>query len=88
MRRNTWLALSLLVLATLAAVGWRARAHGAPKVIWEYKIDTSYGVLRASPQKMNELGAEGWELISVLETEERIGNVVNTRREYIYKRAK
>jgi hypothetical protein len=88
MLRNTRLFLLLLVLSTLALIGWGARAHGASRVIWEYKIDTSHGVLRASPQKMNELGAEGWELISVLETEERVGNVVNARREYIYKRAK
>ena len=88
MLRNTRLFLLLLALSTPALIGWGARAHGAARVIWEYKIDTSYDVRSASPQKMNELGAEGWELISVLETEERAGNAAHVKREYIYKRAK
>ena len=88
MRRNTWLALSLLALSTLAAVGWGSRAQGASRTNWEYKVVTSYTPHSTTPTKMNELGAEGWELVSVLATEEQIGNIVNVKREFYYKRAK
>ena len=85
MRRNTWLAFSLLALATLAAVGWTARAQGVSRTAWEYKVVNAYASM---PPKLNELGAEGWELVWVMTSEERHGNVVNVKHDFYLKRAR
>jgi len=50
------IALSLIALLTVAGFTYQSKPQ-----VWEYKI---YGA-RISIEVMNELGAEGWELVTV-----------------------
>jgi hypothetical protein len=55
--------LTLVLVAVLVLAGWR---NGSPdRAAWEYR---EVGLSSTSPSepKLNQLGAEGWELINVV----------------------
>lgn len=56
------LGLLVIVVALLCALGWRGYAQKGPSnPTWEYK---AYRAQYLSDQTLNELGAQGWELVS------------------------
>ncbi|HLL70102.1 MAG TPA: hypothetical protein VK363_01640 [Pyrinomonadaceae bacterium] len=77
------LVLAVVVLAGLS--GWGGgKAQSSARVNWEYKIVTKYGVT-ADTGQLNQLGAEGWELV----LREESGFERSQRRiDYYFKRAK
>ena len=62
------LLIALAVAALCCAVGWTVRAQRQSKVQWEYEIHyLQYEARPAIPtgyeKRLNELGAQGWELV-------------------------
>lgn len=69
----------LFITASLITV--RTFANQSPalsRVVWEYKVEVS-----PKDKKLNELGAEGWELVAIGDA--AMGTVAQN---YIFKRAK
>lgn len=71
-----------MILTCAAIIGWSHKGQASSKVVWEYKVARP---LDKSPEAfMNELGAEGWELVEVL-----TGEQIDAYRGYfVFKRAK
>lgn len=67
----------LLLLTVLTTIGWNvyAQKQGAARQQWEYKI-----VAESEKIPLNNLGAEGWELVAV--------EMSGTEEVYFFKRAK
>lgn len=66
MRTKIWL---IVISAALlfGLVGWTSfgqRPQRAPQTTWEYKVVYVPGIRNASEKAMNELGAQGWELVA------------------------
>lgn len=59
-------ALALLAVVMLAA-GWASARQGQPKTLWEYKAITIGPKVGGQEigRVLRELGANGWELVSV-----------------------
>jgi hypothetical protein len=65
MKHKAWLAVAALLIFGLA--GWTAsgqRTRPAAQAEWEYKIVYVPGARMLSEKALNELGAQGWELIT------------------------
>jgi hypothetical protein len=76
--------LSLLVIALVCVVGWagQTQRQQSTRVIWEYKV-----VLNSlDEQRLNELGAQGWELLQ-FDPGVRAGGG-GTNESYTFKRSK
>jgi hypothetical protein len=62
---------SLLIAAAVLSLlfGWTiyAQKQNSTKVVWEYSVIFSYNNAYL-PGKLNELGNQGWEIVSVTET--------------------
>ena len=86
--------LSLVVVAVLlGSIGWTASAQKTnfAKQTWEYKVHTVYGVNDLPPanlEQFNQMGAEGWELITVLLEQSTLGGSQQRKAMYYFKRAK
>lgn len=84
--------LSLIVITVfLGLAGWTASAQKTnfTKQTWEYKVITEYGTNDLPPvnqDKLNKMGDEGWELITILSKQSTRSQQVNA--EYYFKRAK
>jgi hypothetical protein len=52
----------LVVVVTL--VGWTTQARSSARTAWEYRVVVSAPYLVKT--EMNTLGADGWELVSIL----------------------
>lgn len=92
---NKRIYLSLAMIAMLCLVGWNGFAQksnaAAARQTWEYKVVTAYGTTDVSPantNKLNEMGAEGWELVSILSEESARSGATLRRAEFYFKRAK
>ena len=88
--------LSLVVVAFLVSiisVSWTVSAQKASsaKQTWEYKIVTLYGTDTLPPPNLtqfNQMGNEGWELVTVLSEEYTVGSLKQRKADYYFKRAK
>jgi hypothetical protein len=91
MRTKFQWVLLFVSVAVLCLVGWGSRssgAQGSARGNWEYKVFTSYGgisVTTSDLAELNKLGAEGWELVTIRESDQ----TKNPRRtDYHLKRAR
>ena len=82
---------SQVLLVTALVVGsllcWTAygQEKKGPKVVWEYNVVLFNGDNMA---QLNQLGAQGWEMVSVRTQEEQLGDFRQTKVYYYLKRAK
>ena len=62
MRLKTYLFMTLAVIALVILGGWAAQGQkqGSLRTLWEYRI-----VNESEKIPLNELGAQGWELVAV-----------------------
>jgi hypothetical protein len=74
-----------VVIASLLCWNVYAQDKQPNKVVWEYNLVTSRG---DNVYPISQLGAEGWELVSIRSEEEMIGNIRQTKVHYYLKRAK
>lgn len=77
--KTQWL-LVVIVTVFLCWIGWRTQAQNSARDLWEYKV---VSVLRPSTINMNELGVQGWELVTIRTEEETFGNSIK-RTDYLY----
>ncbi len=78
--------LSLVLVAVLCLVGWTgfAQKSSPARQTWEYKEFRS----PVGEKELNELGAQGWELVAVLENLSISAGSGYGRPTYYLKRAK
>lgn len=83
------IALVVAVVVVLCVVGWNSKAQNSSGDDWEYKIVTVWGhpdLPDANLKQLNDLGDEGWEMVT-LESENLMrGNTRQTKRTYYFKR--
>jgi hypothetical protein len=68
MKRKAYLALAMILM--LGVLVWTVsgqRQRTAAQTEWEYKIVYVPGARHMSEMKLNELGAQGWELVAFLQ---------------------
>jgi hypothetical protein len=66
MKTKMWL-IATVALVLFGLVGWTGygqRPQRAAQVTWEYRVVYVPGVRNMSEKAMNELGAQGWELVT------------------------
>lgn len=83
------IALVMAAIALLCIVGWSSKAESPSRDYWEYKLVTKYRFHDVSPQNLtefNELGSEGWELVTVLSEEVVRTNHKQIKVSYYFKR--
>jgi hypothetical protein len=77
-----WLLL-IMAIASASWAGWTGRAQGTPRNSWEYKV---VPVTDDGATVLNDLGTEGWELVTIRTQEQSAGNVRYVRGYYYFKR--
>ena len=88
--KSSW-PLALIAVALLCLVGWGGKAQSASRATWEYKVVTLYGTNDTAPPNLtqfNQMGAEGWELVTALSEESVRGDRRQVKTEYYFKRPK
>jgi len=77
----------MVVLAATSLLCWTvyAQEKKPSKAVWEYNIATSPS---DNSYQLSQLGAQGWELVSVRREEEMLGNSRMVTFHYYMKRAK
>ncbi|HUQ30817.1 MAG TPA: DUF4177 domain-containing protein [Pyrinomonadaceae bacterium] len=88
MKMKLWLA-AIAAAVLFGLVGWTGygqRSLSAARTTWEYKVLYVPGIRNMSEKVMNDLGAQGWELI----TYQAINNEGGTigAGNYFFKRAR
>jgi len=75
--------LPMLIIALLCIVAWAGQAQRQQpmRVVWEYK----FVVNSLDEQRLNELGAQGWELVQF---DPGVRGGGSTNESYIFKRSK
>ena len=81
--------LLIVALAAACLLSWSvyAQERKSGKVVWEYNIVTVPG-WEDNGSQLSQLGANGWELVSVRSSEESLGNTRLVKFHYYLKRAK
>ncbi len=93
MKNKIYLSVALIAIF-LGSIGWSVSAQKANSAnqIWEYKVITVYGtndiLPPASPDQLNRMGTEGWELITILPEQSARNGSQQRKAEYYFKRAK
>ena len=67
---NGYFMLCITTLAAAGILGWGNRSQASARVVWEYKI---IGADNNAERKMNELGADGWEIVQFTKDHEASG---------------
>ncbi len=88
--------LLLVVIAIftgLISVGWTVSAQktNSAKQMWGYKVVTVYStndLPQADLEQLNQLGTEGWELVTILHEKFDRNGSQQHKAEYYFKRAK
>jgi hypothetical protein len=83
------IALVIAAIALLCVVGWSSKAESSSRDQWEYKLVTKYRYHDVSPQNVtefNDLGSDGWELVTVLSEDVVRGNHRQIKVSYYFKR--
>jgi lipopolysaccharide export system protein LptC len=77
--------LLIVALAAASLLSWSVSAQEkkSVKVVWEYNIATFTG---DNSDQLKQLGAQGWELISVRTEEQMSGNYRSIKVHYYLKR--
>jgi hypothetical protein len=67
MKTKIWL-IAVVMVALFGLVGWTSygqrQPQRAPQTTWEYKVLYVPGIRNMSERMMNDLGAQGWELVT------------------------
>ena len=66
MKNRIWL-LGIVAVLLFGLVGWTGfgqRNERASRTTWEYKVQYVPGVRNMSESTMNQLGSQGWELVT------------------------
>jgi Domain of unknown function (DUF4177) len=80
------LILILVAFLILGATSWAySQKSNAPRTAWEYMF-VEYINGEETPRKLNELGAQGWELVAASDRGFDRGNFTSTQ--FVLKRAK
>ena len=76
---STWLLIGAFV-ALMCLIGWTGHAQNRQpsKVVWEYKVVTLGDPETERPDWINNLGAQGWELIAVRDNHYYSGGNMST----------
>lgn len=85
MKSNIRLLLIAVTVSLVAFFGWNVRGQqtSVPKVVWEHAVvGPSTG---DNSSNLNQLGAEGWELVAV-RSEEKTTGFTRTEVTYYFKR--
>ena len=88
--KSLW-AVGLLIVALLSFGNWGGKAQTHQRKTWEYKVVVEqYGAQPAtlSEQRLNELGAEGWELVDTRVVPSQHGGATLDRTDYHFKRVR
>jgi hypothetical protein len=83
------IALAIAAIALLCFVGFSSKAERPSKTTWEYKLVTVYGYHELPPlslQRFNDLGADGWELVTIRSDEVLRGDKRELNLVYYFKR--
>lgn len=94
MKSKSYLLLIIGILALSMLVGWTAfgQKQSSSRTVWEYKVVYRNSSLPLPTNVLDELGAEGWELVAVrdghsININDGYGNSNNQEVHY-FKRAK
>jgi hypothetical protein len=88
MKNKIWL-VAIVAVVLFGLIGWTGygqRQERGSRTMWEYKVQYVPGVRNMSERAMNELGMQGWELV----TYQAINNEGGTigAGNYFFKRAR
>lgn len=78
MKSRAW--LLIIIVGVLCLTGWQVSSQQKQTTVWEYKIVEPSS--RIPIKEMNDLGAQGWELVTV-QFHENSGGA-----DYYFKRAR
>ena len=90
MKKLSWWAPILVVVACLSFVGATRSANTSAKTTWEYKVISTYGPSATTPQpdvqQLTNAGTEGWELVAIRSGRFPDENAKVVRTDYYFKR--
>ena len=89
--RSKWTLLFVVAALLLSLAGWSSEAQNSARTTWEYKIIAEYSPHDNPPpnvERFNQMGAEGWELVTVNSEVFTRGNKSQRKTAYYFKRSK
>ena len=88
MKIKSTLTLVILVVTLVFLAGWTSRAEPSSKTNWEYKAVTLWHaeVVNPNVNRLNNMGEEGWELVTIIASDVRTDNAHQTKLTCYFKR--